>query len=80
MISTLPVSLALVCFIGVVCGMAIATATIDACIAKRSIEVKELAPELQSLRGVCLSFGDLFGFFVSGFLVHLLGPQEALGF
>lgn len=74
-ITTLPASSALVCFVGVVTGMAIATATIDACIAKQSIEVKELAAELQSLRGVCLSFGDLFGFSISGFVIHLLGTQ-----
>uniref|UniRef100_A0A803M4B9 Uncharacterized protein n=1 Tax=Chenopodium quinoa TaxID=63459 RepID=A0A803M4B9_CHEQI len=74
MISTLPVSLALVCFIGVVCGMAVATATIDACIAKHSIQVKELAPESQSLRGDAVGLLTIApaSFLVLGFLVYEL--------
>ncbi|XP_021746394.1 probable folate-biopterin transporter 6 [Chenopodium quinoa] len=75
----LPASLALLCFIGVHGGMAMATATIDACTAKNSIEVKELAADLQSLCGFCHSLGALLGYSTSGFLVHKLGAQGSLG-
>ncbi|XP_056691425.1 probable folate-biopterin transporter 6 [Spinacia oleracea] len=77
--TTIPASFALLCLIGIHGGMAIATATIDASTAKNSIEVKELAADLQSLCGFCHSFGALLGYSTSGILVHLLGPQEALG-
>ncbi|CAO2820383.1 unnamed protein product [Amaranthus hypochondriacus] len=75
----LPVSIALTCLMGVKAGMAMSIATMDASIAKNSIQVNELAADLQSLCGFCNSFGALLGFSISGFLIHLLGPQEALG-
>ncbi|KMT16946.1 hypothetical protein BVRB_2g044160 [Beta vulgaris subsp. vulgaris] len=77
--SNSPTSLALVCLIGVAVGMAITTVNIDACTAKNSIEVKELAADLQSLCGFCHSAGNLLGYSTSGFLLHLLGAQGALG-
>jgi hypothetical protein len=66
---------ALMCFLGVSASLAIADVTIDACIARNSIEVPGLAPDLQSLCGFCSSSGALLGFLVSGFFVHHLGPQ-----
>jgi len=66
---------ALMCFLGVSASLAIADVTIDACIARNSIEVRELAPDLQSLCGFCSGTGALVGYLASGFFVHRLGPQ-----
>ena len=71
---------ALVCFVGVSASMAIAEVTIDACIARNSIEVRSLAADLQSLCGFCSSAGALLGFLSSGFFVHHLGPQVKIFF
>ncbi|GFS41953.1 major facilitator superfamily protein [Actinidia rufa] len=73
------VAAAVVCLVGVTAGVAIADVTIDACVARNSIEVRELAPDMQSLCGFCSSVGALVGFSTSGFFVHHLGPQGALG-
>ncbi|XP_057425291.1 probable folate-biopterin transporter 6 isoform X2 [Lotus japonicus] len=70
---------AVICFVGVSASLAIADVTIDACIARNSIEVPSLAPELQSLCGYCAGIGALVGYLASGFFVHHLGPQESLG-
>ncbi|XP_014503714.1 probable folate-biopterin transporter 6 isoform X2 [Vigna radiata var. radiata] len=70
---------ALMCFLGVSASLAIADVTIDACIARNSIEVRELAPDLQSLCGYFSGAGALVGYLASGFFVHRLGPQESLG-
>ncbi|KAK7383382.1 hypothetical protein VNO78_29060 [Psophocarpus tetragonolobus] len=70
---------ALLCFLGVSASLAIADVTIDACIARSSIEVRDLAPDLQSLCGLCSGAGALLGYLASGFFVHRLGPQESLG-
>ncbi|KAJ1377606.1 MFS transporter superfamily [Sesbania bispinosa] len=70
---------AVLCFIGVSASLAIADVTIDACIARNSIEIPSLAPDLQSLCGFCSSFGALLGYLGSGFFVHHLGPQGSLG-
>ncbi|KAL8201270.1 hypothetical protein R6Q57_012609 [Mikania cordata] len=75
----LGVAAALWCLIAITAGMAMADVTIDACIARNSIELKELAPDMQSLCGVCSSAGALVGFATSGFFVDHLGPQIALG-
>lgn len=69
------VATALWCLIAIAAGMAMADVTIDACIARNSIELKELAPDMQSLCGVCSSAGALIGFATSGFFIHHLGPQ-----
>jgi len=66
---------ALMCFVGVSASLAIADVTIDACIARNSIEVPGLAPDLQSLCGFCSGSGALLGYLASGFFVHHLGPQ-----
>lgn len=71
----LAVVVALVCLVGVSASLAIADVTIDACIARNSIEVRSLAPDLQSLCGFCSSSGALIGYSTSGFFVHHLGPQ-----
>ncbi|XP_041016924.1 probable folate-biopterin transporter 6 [Juglans microcarpa x Juglans regia] len=65
--------------IGVTAAVAIASVTIDACIARNSIEIRSLAPDLQTLCGFCSSVGSLVGYSTSGFFVHHLGAQEALG-
>ncbi|AES59126.2 folate/biopterin transporter [Medicago truncatula] len=70
---------ALMCFVGVSASLAIADVTIDACIARNSIEVPGLAPDLQSLCGFCSGSGALLGYLASGFFVHHLGPQGSLG-
>ncbi|XP_011081396.1 probable folate-biopterin transporter 6 [Sesamum indicum] len=75
----LPVVLALTCLIGVTAGVAIADVTIDACIARNSIEIRSLAADMQSLCGFCSSAGALLGYSSSGFFVHHLGAQVALG-
>ncbi|PIN11908.1 hypothetical protein CDL12_15492 [Handroanthus impetiginosus] len=75
----LPVVLALTFLIGVTAGVAIGDVTIDACIARNSIEIRSLAADIQSLCGFCSSVGALLGFSTSGFFVHHLGAQVALG-
>ncbi|KAI7998149.1 putative folate-biopterin transporter 6 [Camellia lanceoleosa] len=74
----LEVAVALVCLIGITGGVAIADVTIDACIARNSIEIKSLAPDMQSLCGFCSSVGALVGYSTSGLFVHHLGAQGAL--
>ncbi|XP_074296116.1 putative folate-biopterin transporter 6 isoform X3 [Silene latifolia] len=76
---TISSGLALVCMVGISAGMAIGVVSIDACIAKNSIEVKELAADLQSLSAFFASLGALVGFACSGIFVHRLGAQGALG-
>ncbi|XP_042989160.1 probable folate-biopterin transporter 6 [Carya illinoinensis] len=76
---SMAVVVALGSLIGVTAAMAIASVTIDACIARNSIEIRSLAPDLQSLCGFCSSVGSLVGYSSSGFFVHHLGAQEALG-
>ncbi|XP_071919818.1 probable folate-biopterin transporter 6 [Coffea arabica] len=75
----LAVALALGFLIGIMTGVAIADVTIDACIARKSIEIKSLAPDMQSLCGFCSSVGALIGYSSSGFFVHHLGAQGSLG-
>lgn len=76
----LSVVLALFLLIGITAAMAIADVTIDACIARKSIEIPSLAPDMQTLCGFCSSAGALFGYSTSGFFVHHLGPQVLLKF
>lgn len=78
LLGKMPVAVALSCLIGVAAGMAIADVTIDACIARNSIEIRSLAPDMQSLCGFCSSVGALIGYSSSGFFVHHLGPQVSL--
>ncbi|CAA7026228.1 unnamed protein product [Microthlaspi erraticum] len=75
----LPAALALTCLIGVSAAMAIADVVIDACIATNSINIRSLAPDIQSLCMVCSSAGALVGYATSGVFVHRFGPQGALG-
>ncbi|CAN8236766.1 unnamed protein product [Cochlearia groenlandica] len=75
----LPAALALSCLIGVSASMAISDVVIDACIATNSINIRSLAPDIQSLCMVCSSAGALVGYATSGVFVHRLGPQGALG-
>ncbi|XP_011031432.1 PREDICTED: probable folate-biopterin transporter 6 isoform X2 [Populus euphratica] len=78
LLGKVPIAVALSCLIGITAGVAIADVTIDACIAKNSIEIRALAPDMQSLCGFCSSLGALIGYSSSGFFVHHLGPQAAL--
>nr|XP_010905038.1 probable folate-biopterin transporter 6 [Elaeis guineensis] len=75
----LPIILALLCLIGIMASIAIADVTIDACIATNSIERPKLAPDMQSLCGFLSSLGALIGYSTSGFFIHHLGAQGALG-
>ncbi|KAL8054203.1 hypothetical protein ABFX02_05G123400 [Erythranthe guttata] len=75
----LAVAAALTLLIGITGGVAIADVTIDACIARNSIEIRSLAADMQTLCGLCSSAGALLGYSTSGFLVHHLGAQVALG-
>nr|CAD1825611.1 unnamed protein product [Ananas comosus var. bracteatus] len=75
----LPVVLALLCLVGMMASVAIGLVTIDACIARNSIEKPSLAPDMQSLSMFASSVGALAGFCASGVFVHKLGPQGALG-
>ncbi|GER54122.1 major facilitator superfamily protein [Striga asiatica] len=60
-------------------GAAIGDVTIDACVTENSIIHPSLAGEMQSLCGLCSSVGQLVGYMLSGFLVHLIGSKGALG-
>lgn len=71
----LAVALALGFLIGITTGVAIADVTIDACIARKSIEIRSLAPDMQSLCGFSSSVGALLGYSSSGFFVHHLGAK-----
>ena len=59
-------------------GGAIADVTIDACVAQNSISQPSLAADMQSLCAFSSSVGSLFGYFISGIFVHLLGPMVSL--
>ncbi|KAL3655127.1 hypothetical protein CASFOL_000913 [Castilleja foliolosa] len=60
-------------------GAAVGDVTINACVTENSILHPSLAGELQSLCGLCSSVGQLIGYMISGFLVHLIGSKGALG-
>ncbi|KAF8695318.1 hypothetical protein HU200_037547 [Digitaria exilis] len=75
----LPLSSAVLCFMGISTAVAIADVTIDACIAKNSIDKPALAPDMQSLCAFSSSLGALIGYATSGMFVHHLGAQGALG-
>ncbi|CAN6179013.1 unnamed protein product [Urochloa humidicola] len=60
-------------------SVAIADVTIDACVTENSILHPHLAADMISLNGFCSSVGGLIGFSISGFLVHAIGAQGALG-
>ncbi|KAK3133364.1 hypothetical protein QOZ80_6AG0535590 [Eleusine coracana subsp. coracana] len=79
MVTGLPVTSAVLCFVGISTGVAIADVTIDACIAKNSIDKPALAPDMQSLCAFSSSLGALVGYATSGMFIHHLGAQGALG-
>ncbi|CAL5074255.1 unnamed protein product [Urochloa decumbens] len=79
MATGLPVSSAVLCFVGISTAVAIADVTIDACIAKNSVDKPALAPDMQSLCAFSSSLGALIGYATSGMFVHHLGAQGALG-
>ncbi|KAH9624979.1 hypothetical protein KSS87_005261 [Heliosperma pusillum] len=60
-------------------GAAIADVTVDACVAQNSNKHKHLAADMQSLCSLSSSSGSLLGFFLSGLLVHLIGPKGLYG-
>ncbi|CAL5044132.1 unnamed protein product [Urochloa decumbens] len=60
-------------------SVAIADVTIDACVTENSILHPHLAADMITLNGFCSSVGGLIGFSISGFLVHAIGAQGALG-
>lgn len=60
-------------------GAAIADVTVDACVAQNSNKHQHLAPDMQSLCSLSASTGSLLGFFLSGLLVHFIGPKGVFG-
>ncbi|KMT16948.1 hypothetical protein BVRB_2g044180 [Beta vulgaris subsp. vulgaris] len=60
-------------------GAAIADVTVDACVAQHSNKHQHLAPDMQSLCSLSSSTGSLLGFFLSGLLVHFIGPKGVFG-
>jgi ABC-type Na+ efflux pump permease subunit len=75
MVTGLPVTSAVLCFVGISTGVAIADVTIDACIAKNSIDKPALAPDMQSLCAFSSSLGALLGYATSGMFIHHFGAQ-----
>nr|GMD10587.1 probable folate-biopterin transporter 3 [Ipomoea batatas] len=75
----LHLAFALLCLITSSAGMAVADSTIDACVTENSISHPYLASDMQSLCGVSSSIGQLIGYTVSGFLVHLIGSKGVFG-
>lgn len=71
----LHLALALLCLMAGSAGVAIADVTIDACVTENSISHPSLASDMQSLCGLSSSVGQLFGYAISGFLVHLIGSK-----
>nr|XP_018628795.1 probable folate-biopterin transporter 3 isoform X3 [Nicotiana tomentosiformis] len=67
------------CFFSSCAGVAIADVTIDACVTENSISHPSLASDMQSLCGLSSSVGQLIGFGISGFLVHLIGSKGVFG-
>ncbi|GAB2276380.1 hypothetical protein Dimus_011108 [Dionaea muscipula] len=60
-------------------AVAIADVTVDACVAENSNKHQPLAADVQSLCALSSSIGALFGFSLSGILVHLIGPEGVYG-
>ncbi|XP_073295701.1 probable folate-biopterin transporter 3 [Primulina huaijiensis] len=70
---------ALLLLIGGSLGVAVADVTIDACVTENSISHPSLAGDMQSLCGFSSSVGQLIGFTISGFLVHIIGSKGVFG-
>ncbi|KAH0762907.1 hypothetical protein KY290_018980 [Solanum tuberosum] len=70
---------ALLCLTGASAAQAVADVTIDACVTENSISHPSLASDMQSLCGVSSSVGQLIGFTIGGFLVHLIGSKGVFG-
>lgn len=77
--SKLHIVFALLAMTSASASVAIADVTIDACVAQNSIAKPSLAPDMQSLCGLCSSIGALLGFSISGILVHAIGSQGVIG-
>ncbi|KZV57915.1 putative folate-biopterin transporter 3-like [Dorcoceras hygrometricum] len=70
---------ALLLLIGGSLGVAVADVTIDACVTENSIRHPSLAGDMQSLCGFSSSVGQLIGYTISGFLVHIIGSKGVFG-
>nr|XP_016495800.1 PREDICTED: probable folate-biopterin transporter 3 isoform X2 [Nicotiana tabacum] len=75
----LHLAFALLCLMAGSAGVAIADVTIDACVTENRISHPSLASDMQSLCGLSSSVGQLIGFGISGFLVHLIGSKGVFG-
>nr|GMD32458.1 probable folate-biopterin transporter 3 [Ipomoea batatas] len=75
----LRIELALLCLMAGSAGVAIADVIIDACVTENSISHPSLAGDMQSLCGGSSSVGQLIGYMISGFLVHLIGSKGVFG-
>lgn len=60
-------------------GVTIADVTIDAEVAKHSREKPSLATHIQTLCSISTAVWGFIGFSTSGFIVHIMGPKNALG-
>lgn len=70
---------AVILFLLYTLGVTIADVTIDAEAVKRSRDKPVLATDIQTLCSISQSVGGFVGFSTSGFIVHILGPKNALG-
>ncbi|KAK4735750.1 hypothetical protein R3W88_010011 [Solanum pinnatisectum] len=70
---------ALLCLTGASAAQAVADVTIDACVTENIISHPSLASDMQSLCGVSSSVGQLIGFTIGGFFVHLIGSKGVFG-
>ncbi|CAH9142758.1 unnamed protein product [Cuscuta epithymum] len=75
----LRIEFALLCLMTGSAGVAIADVIIDACVTENSISHPSLAGDMQSLCGGSSSVGQLIGYMISGFLVHLIGSKGVFG-
>ncbi|KAL9260852.1 putative folate-biopterin transporter 2 [Drosera capensis] len=60
-------------------AVATADVTVDACVAENTNKHQLLAADMQSLCSLSSSTGALVGYFISGILVHLIGPKGVYG-
>ncbi|VFQ80989.1 unnamed protein product [Cuscuta campestris] len=75
MSKNLCIEFALLCIMTGSAGVAIADVIIDACVTENCISHPSMAGDMQSLCGGSSSLGQLIGYTISGFLVHLIGAK-----
>ncbi|OMO83313.1 Biopterin transport-related protein BT1 [Corchorus capsularis] len=76
----LHLAFAMFCLVAGTAGISIADVAIDAIVTQNTLSHPSLAGDMQSLCGLCASIGQLLGFSLSGFFVHLAGAEGVFGF